>query len=47
VVPHDGVVTFGGFVSNDASLARANQIAAGVPRVSRVDDQMHLAPEGS
>jgi osmotically-inducible protein OsmY len=46
VVAHNGVVTLGGFVSSDASLARAKQIAAGVPGVSKVDDQMHLAPTG-
>ncbi len=46
VVAHNGVVTLGGFVFSDASLARAKQIAAGVPGVSKVDDQMHLAPRG-
>jgi osmotically-inducible protein OsmY len=41
-----GVVTLGGFVTGAASLARAKQIAAGVPGVSKVVDQMQLQPEG-
>lgn len=47
VVARNGVVTLGGFVGNDSSLARAKQIAAGVPGVSKVDDEMHIGPKGA
>src|SRR5579864_6846574 len=46
VVAQNGVVTLGGFVTGEASQAKAKEIAAGVQGVSKVVDQTELQPKG-
>jgi hyperosmotically inducible protein len=41
-----GVITLGGFVTDDSSQAKAKKIAQGVQGVTKVVDQMELQPKG-